>query len=85
MADRLQQFIDRLSEVEKRVGKLENSMDNFTGKLDDIYLFITGANTVFGFAKRNWKQAIVFGAGIMTAAGFGNPKVNAFLVGFFGG
>lgn len=44
-------------------------------KLDAIATFVTGANTVFGLARKHWKRIFVFGAGFVTAAGIGNPTV----------
>jgi hypothetical protein len=55
------------------------------GKLDNITIFVTGANTVFGLAKRHWRTGLIFGAGIMTSAGIGNPAVWNFIRSFAGG
>lgn len=86
---------NRIDGLENRVGKLElafsemkaahvDAMDQLDAKLDTIVTFVTGANTVFGFAKQHWKTAITFGAGIMSALGVGNPAVLNFVSSFFG-
>jgi hypothetical protein len=95
---RLAQIETEMGKVKNDIHSMKNSMQAASGdvrqlkdsvqKIEeqnaDILYFVTGANTVFGFAKKHWKQAIIFGAGIMTAAGVGNPKVNAFITTFFG-
>lgn len=53
-------------------------------KLDTITIFVSGANTIFGMARKHWRRVFIFGAGVMTSAGFGNPKVWAFITTFAG-
>lgn len=85
--------MDRLSEFERRLDAVEKSCADLTSlfhdpetgilaKLDNIATFVTGANTIFGLARRHWKRVFIFGAGVMTSAGFGNPKVWAFITQF---
>jgi hypothetical protein len=54
-------------------------------KLDTITVFVSGANTIFGLARKHWRRVFIFGAGAMTSAGIGNPKFLAFLTSFAGG
>lgn len=49
-----------------------------------ILAYVTGAQKVGGVIVRHGPRAAIFGAGIMTSAGFGNPKVWAFISSFFG-
>lgn len=87
--------MDKTEEIEKRVGALETAMGTLQedlnafkqgvdDKLDQIIVYVTGFNKVLGFTKRNWKTAITFGAGLMTAAGIGNPAILGFVSNFFG-
>ncbi len=89
MTRTITEFEKRLEAVEAKQIELAQEFEVFKNgineKLDTITVFVTGANTVFGLARKHWSKIIVFGAGLMTAAGVGNPKVNAFLTTFFGG
>jgi hypothetical protein len=49
-----------------------------------ILSVVTGAEKVGGFLKRYGPRGVVFGAGVMTSLGFGNPALLAFLKSFFG-
>lgn len=53
-------------------------------QLKAINAFVTGTNTVFGFAKKHWQKILYFGCGTMTALGIGNPALIHFIEGFFG-
>lgn len=89
MGDRLTEFEERLTRMETSHRELATAFDTFRvgldDKLDTITTFVTGANTIFGLARRHWKRVFIFGAGVMTSAGFGNPKVWAFVSSFAGG
>jgi len=52
--------------------------------LERVLAVVTGAEKVGGFVVRYGPKAITFGAGIMTAAGLGNPEVLKFVGSFFG-
>lgn len=54
-------------------------------RLESIENFVGGYNTVAGLAKKHWKTILVFGAGVMSSAGIGNPKVWEFINTFAGG
>lgn len=86
MGDRLSDFEDRLTRMEKSHKELADAFGLFRESLDDkldaITAFVTGANTIFGLARRHWKRVFIFGAGVMTSAGFGNPKVWDFITQF---
>ncbi len=71
--------------TQTHVKTLQNQMTNIALDTQEILKWVTGGAKVFGFAKKNWKTAIIFGAGIMTSLGFGNPELLHFLVKFFGG
>ncbi len=96
MVDRLTEFENRLTAMENSHTKLAGEFrafcddtftpfkDEISEKLDTITDFVSGANTIFGFARKHWKRIVYFGAGVMTSAGFGNPKVWAFISSFTG-
>lgn len=67
---------------------LTDAFDTFknemSDKLDTITVFVSGANTIFGMARKHWRRVFIFGAGVMTSAGIGNPKVAAFITSFAG-
>lgn len=79
----------RLAAVEQQCAELKmiilDPEEGIMSKLDTITVFVSGANTIFGLARKHWKRVFIFGAGFMTAAGVGNPKVNAFIISFLGG
>ena len=76
---------ERFVSIENRLTKLEGEMTSINNNTDEILKFVKGANKIWGIASKNWKAAIIFGAGIMTSAGIGNPQVWRFVSGFFGG
>jgi hypothetical protein len=94
MVDRLQVFEDKLDDAINRIGKLETRMttaeqmrDEIMIKLSSIESFVGGYNKIWGLAKKNWKTILTFGAGIITAGGFGNPAVQhvaKYVVSFLG-
>lgn len=67
---------------------LSDAFDSFKlemgDKLDTITVFVSGANTIFGLARKHWRRVFIFGAGVMTSAGVGNPKVWSFITSFAG-
>ena len=81
----------RHPDLESRVLKLETDMSNHVlpklqeidGKLSIIVDVVTATKTIRDYAVKYGAKTITFGAGVMTAAGIGNPKVMAFIVSFF--
>lgn len=53
--------------------------------LEEILALVSGAKKAGSLVVRYIPKAIIFGAGIMTAAGIGNPNVLKFVTHFFGG
>lgn len=90
--------VSRFNAIEGRLTKLETTMNNVAAQYDtlkgevqtavdntaEILTIMTGVKKVGGIAAKHWKTAIVFGAGIMTSAGIGNPEVLGFIRSFFG-
>lgn len=79
MTDNLADWEARLKAVErglKELGERMTTLENgVTEKLDTIVTFVSGANTVFGLARKHWRRVLMFGAGFVTAVGTGNPTV----------
>jgi len=83
-----------LLRLRKNVHKIANQSMKNAGALSQIHAdikeiraFVTGTTKFFGFAKKNWKTALTFGCGIITAAGITNPTVGRmveFTAKFFG-
>lgn len=77
----LEERMTELSGISPRIKKLEETLDV---RLASIENFVGGYNTVAGLTKKHWKTVLTFGAGLMSAAGIGNPKVTEFITAFFG-
>ena len=83
---------DRVAKVEHAIEKvilpdMEQAKLERAAMKDDteqILAFVSGAQKAGSIAVRFGPKLITFGAGIFTAAGIGNPKVWAFVSGFFG-
>lgn len=82
MVDRLKVFEDKLDDAIARIGQLETRMDSaetirneIATKLETIESFVGGYNTIMGLAKKHWKSIFIFGAGVVSTAGVGNPTV----------
>lgn len=67
------------------VMRLTGEVSDMRNSTDTILAFVTGANKVVGIAAKHWRTAIIFGAGVMTSAGFGNPAMWDFIKTFVGG
>lgn len=81
---------DDYNSLEKRVGVLEADMSKISttvqdinDKIDTVVDVLTVTKSLSGFVKSYGPKAITFGAGIMTAAGIGNPAVLKFIIHFF--
>jgi type IV secretory pathway VirB2 component (pilin) len=86
LADEFRAFCEASGEKHQTLTDAFDAFKNDIGeKLDTITVFVSGANTIFGLARKHWRRVFIFGAGVMTSAGFGNPKVWAFLSSFAGG
>lgn len=85
LADEFRQFCEATNVAQQT---LTDAFDAFkvdlAEKLDTITVFVSGANTIFGMARKHWRRVFIFGAGVMTSAGFGNPKVWDFISSFAG-
>lgn len=77
---------DRITGLEGRMKAVEDTLSGIGKQVDEITTYITGAKKVWGVAAKNWKKALIFGCGVMTSAGVGNPQVQnvlKFISGFF--
>ena len=68
-----------------RVEMLETRMTTVEENTAEILAIVSGAKTVGGYIRKYGSKTIVFGAGLMTAFGVGNPAVTKFISSFFGG
>lgn len=98
---RLERLENDITETKNRLGNLEKELltlkeghnemqSQLVGqddKLDQILVWVNGANKVAGVAAKHWKTALKFGCGVMTAWGISNPHVQnvvTFVGKFFG-
>lgn len=70
--------------TDKRLTDVEADLKTVKNNTVEILSFVDGGKKVFGFAKKHWKTGLTFGAGLMTAAGIGNPKILTFISTYFG-
>lgn len=85
-------LIDRVAKIEEKIeGYIMPTLqagieqrEAIKQDVEKVLAIVSGAEKVGGFVKRNLPRAITFGAGIMTAAGVGNPEVLKFISTFFG-
>lgn len=75
----------RIAALETKVAAMQNSIANVEQNTGEILAVLTGTKTAFGYVQRYGRRVIIFGAGVMTTAGFGNPDVWKFITHFFGG
>ncbi len=84
-------LVDRVAELE-RVHKEEilpaikhgnEQRELMKQDVSKILAVVTGAEKVGSVVVRYGPKVITFGAGIMTAAGLGNPEVLKFITSFF--
>lgn len=76
---------DHITATAQQYNTLKSEMQIAVDNSAEILAVLTAAKKVGGIAVKHWKTAIVFGAGVMSAAGFGNPEVLGFIKTFFGG
>jgi predicted nuclease with TOPRIM domain len=98
---RLERLENDIRETKEKLGSLETELTALkTGhqtmqsqlleqdtKLDQILVWVAGANKIAGIAAKHWKTGLKFGCGVVTAWGFSNPHVTqtaAFIAKFFG-
>jgi predicted nuclease with TOPRIM domain len=98
---RLERLEGDIKETKTRLASLENELvtlkegaqamqSQLAGqddKLDQILVWVTGAEKVAGIAAKHWKTALKFGCGVVTAWGITNPHVAhvlQFVGSFFG-
>jgi len=86
---RLERLESDIADTKTRIANLENELvtlkrgaeqmqTQLTGqdeKLDQILVWVTGAEKVAGIAAKHWKTALKFGCGLVTAYGIQNPHV----------
>jgi hypothetical protein len=101
MEDRLHDVEQRLDAVEADLVSMRRSLHKANGqrqimqndikkidkKTDEILSFMTGAQKIYGVARKHWKSGLTFGCGLVTAVGFTNPAVahvTSFISKFFG-
>jgi uncharacterized coiled-coil protein SlyX len=86
---RLERLETDIADTKTRIGNLETELatlkrgaeqmqTQLTGqddKLDQILVWVTGAEKVAGIAAKHWKTALKFGCGVVTAWGISNPHV----------
>lgn len=96
--ERLSEFERRVSSMEEDIKKMkvdihtakneamkmQNSIRRVNANTEEILRFVKGARKIAGITTKHWKTALVFGAGLMTSAGVGNPNVWRFVTQFFG-
>lgn len=71
--------------IRAETGSLKTTIDTIHNETAQILYLFNAAKETKGFVKKYGKQVIVFGAGVMSAAGIGNPNVLEFVKSFFGG
>lgn len=76
---------DHITATAQQYQTLKSEMQVVVDNSAEILAVLTAAKKVGGIAVKHWKTAIIFGAGVMSAAGFGNPEVWAFINKFLGG
>lgn len=79
--DALETFMSKaLTEFTDLNSKVDAAVDN-TANIIDI---LQGAKKVWGVTVKHWRTVMIFGAGIMTSAGVGNPKIWEYISTFLG-
>lgn len=67
----------------RRLTVVEANLKTVKDNTVEIISLVDGGKKIFGFAKKHWKTALTFGAGLMTALGIGNPELTKFFYTFF--
>lgn len=75
----------RVQALEARMDAVEQGIKTAVDNTAELLAIANGAKTVAGFVQRHGPTVLKFGAGVMTAAGVGNPAVWKFITSFFGG
>lgn len=85
VTDRGQKDLDRrVTALEGQVAAMQTAVDKVASDTSEILSVLTAAKGVTGFFKKHGPRMIAFGTGIAVSAGFVDPKVGAFIRGFFG-
>lgn len=74
----------RITALEGRMSAVEKSVEKVANDTTEILAVLKGTKTIAAYIKRYGRHTIVFGAGIMTSAGFLNPAVGDYINKFFG-
>lgn len=96
MDERVKALEDRVGAVEAKLDKhigitvrqysaLKQQADTVAKNSEEILSVITGAKRIWGVTTKHWRSAILFGAGVMTSLGVGNPELLKFVTRFFSG
>jgi hypothetical protein len=84
--DTIEQDLSKLRETAHRVADSQQvsiaqmtdvtaTLDTMKAQLSSVTSFIDGTDHVLGFCRKHWRTILKFGAGVVTAYGFGNPHV----------
>lgn len=73
----------RVTALEHEVAIMKSTVAQVEQNTAQILAILEGSKTAFAYVKKYGRQTAMFGAGIMTSAGFLNPKVGAFIATFF--
>jgi predicted nuclease with TOPRIM domain len=85
--NRLANLETELATLKQGAAQMQSQLSGQDEKLDQILIWVTGAEKVAGIAAKHWKTALKFGCGVVTAWGISNPHVAhavAFVGNFFG-
>lgn len=74
----------RISKLETDMSHVKSSLEIIRENTQQLVSLQTTVSGLAGYIKKYGKQSIVFGAGVFTTAGIGNPKVWTFIAQFFG-
>lgn len=75
----------RIGALEARMSTAEGTLAEIKTDTAEILALAKGAKTIGGFAYKYSPKILLFGAGLLSAAGIGNEKVWKFIGAFFGG
>jgi len=82
--NRIKSLEIRLVMMREELDKMLNDVTGVKSDTSEILALLTTTKDVYSFIKKYGGRVIVFGAGVMTAAGIGNPEVLKFISHFFG-
>jgi len=78
---------ERMTKVENDLSALKDTMHIRMTAIEENTAAIRDAVTFtkngFGYVKKYGPKALTFGAGLMTAAGIGNPHILSFITQYF--